>query len=125
MNSDIDEWQYQSNVFLVRHATSEFNLVFQCLLENNATVEEIVKEGSDIKYRDCSLADVGIKEWEEMLKSIKDLNVYTVFISPLLRSVQTAYHLFKGHPKFESIRFVIVPKAREALIAMDDILKFD
>ena len=38
-----------------------------------------------------------------------------MFISPLRRAMQTAYHTFKEHPNFKSIRFIIVPLLREIM----------
>lgn len=35
--------------------------------------------------------------------------------------MQTAYHIFKNHPDFDKIKFIIVPKMKEGLKACSDI----
>jgi hypothetical protein len=37
------------------------------------------------------------------------------------RTMETAYHLFKNHPDFNDIKFIIVPKAKEGIKASSDI----
>ena len=120
MNSTIEELANNSQVFLLRHATTDINLVTQRLASSNASKEECVAEWFNAKYRDWGLADVGIEECEKASDIAKSLTIHTVFVSPLIRSIQTAYHLFKDHPNFDSIKFVIVPKAREEFLCTDD-----
>ena len=120
MNSTIEELANNSQVFLLRHATTDINLVTQRLASSNASKEEYVAEWFNVKYRDWGLADVGIEECEKTSDIAKSLTIHTVFVSPLIRSIQTAYHLFKDHPNFASIKFVIVPKAREEFLSTDD-----
>ena len=36
-----------------------------------------------------------------------------IVVSPLRRTLQTAYHLFKDHPNFNNIKVVINPDVRE------------
>jgi phosphohistidine phosphatase SixA len=60
---------------------------------------------------------LGLKECEEGQKEANSLKVHTVFVSPLRRALQTAYHLFKNHPNFSNIKFIIVPKAKEGIKA--------
>lgn len=45
----------------------------------------------------------------------------TVFVSPLLRAVETAYYMFEDHPNFENIQFVIHPDLRENIMTAGDI----
>jgi hypothetical protein len=44
-----------------------------------------------------------------------------VLVSPLRRALQTAYLLFKDHPYFRSIRFVVNPDLREVMHTVCDI----
>ena len=44
-----------------------------------------------------------------------------VWISPLRRAIETAYHMFKDHPNFEKIKFKIKPYLREKIRVCGDI----
>ena len=76
----------------------------------------------DKELLDCPLSDLGIKQCEEASSTASRLsNVSTVFISPLRRALQTAYLLFKNHPKFDSIKFIVHPQLRENMHTVCDV----
>jgi hypothetical protein len=37
------------------------------------------------------------------------------------RTIQSTYHMFKDHPNFDSIKFVLSPNAHETLLAVADL----
>lgn len=45
----------------------------------------------------------------------------TVYLSPLRRSIQTAYFAFRDAPNFSSIKFILHPDLGESLGNADDI----
>jgi broad specificity phosphatase PhoE len=47
--------------------------------------------------------------------------VRTVFVSPLRRALQTAYLVFRRHPNFGNIRFIVHPLLRENMHTVCDI----
>ena len=47
--------------------------------------------------------------------------MHTIFISPLRRALTTAYLLFREHPDFERINFVVEPLMRERMHTTCDI----
>ena len=49
------------------------------------------------------------------------MKIRAVFVSPYRRTLQTAYHVLKTHPDFNSISFIVIPKLREQLYGMADI----
>ena len=49
------------------------------------------------------------------------INLKTVFVSPLRRALQTSYLLFKDHPNFKNIKFVIHPDLREIVHTVCDV----
>lgn len=49
------------------------------------------------------------------------LKIHTIFVSPLRRTLETAFHVYKTHPNFENIRFIILPLIRESLNTSSDI----
>lgn len=73
------------------------------------------------KNRDCNLADKGLQQCENLQDVANELNVHTVFVSPMKRALLTAYHVFRNHPNFDSIKFVVVPQMREKLKSVWDI----
>ena len=43
------------------------------------------------------------------------LNIKVVFVSPMRSALETAYILFKDHPNFNSIKFIMLPHLRPPL----------
>ena len=48
-------------------------------------------------------------------------NLSHVFVSPLRRALETAYYLFKNHPNFLNIIFILDPDIREHLNSSCDV----
>jgi hypothetical protein len=48
---------------------------------------------------------------------VAEIDFGVVLISPLRRTIESAYHMFKQHPDFDQIKFVLMPTARENLTA--------
>ena len=113
--------QIERPVLLVRHAKSEINFAYTDAHDKGASYDEIKNIISDRKYRDCELSQEGLEQCAKEAKLINSINVHTVFISPLRRALQTAVNLFKNHPNFESIKFILLPAAREAIEGADDL----
>ena len=67
---------------------------------------------ANIKLYDARLSPAGIIQATEC-----DISQFegtkTVFVSPLRRCLETAYFIFKRHPDFEKINFVIEPLLME------------
>ena len=57
---------------------------------------------------------------QEAGKHIKDTQFHTVFVSPMYRAIQTALEIFKEHPDFVNIKFVVHPLMRERLHVSSD-----
>jgi hypothetical protein len=45
----------------------------------------------------------------------------TVFVSPLRRTIETAYYMFREHPNFETMTFVLNPTLREKITVSGDV----
>jgi broad specificity phosphatase PhoE len=68
------------------------------------------------------LSELGVQQCDEASKLAGQLvNLKTIFVSPLRRALQTAYLLFKEHPNFLSLRFVVHPLLRENMHTVCDI----
>ena len=49
------------------------------------------------------------------------LKVEYVMVSPMRRAIETAYHTFKSHPNFSSIKFILCPYMKEAIDTACDV----
>jgi hypothetical protein len=66
--------------------------------------------------RDSVLSRRGIKQSEAGQEIANQLNITRVYLSPFRRCVETTYHMFKAHPNFEQIQFILAPQLRETLL---------
>ena len=64
---------------------------------------------------DAGLTSKGIEEAVEKQNYANQIDFTLVYVSPMRRTIQTAYFLFKEHPAFDKIKFVLAPLARETL----------
>lgn len=109
-----------SQIILQRHGESESNAEYFAMVEKYGSQEDIPediyhKNRFDSPYRDTRLSDVGKQQCQEAQGIANQLNIHTVFVSPLRRAVETAYLVYKDHPNFENIKFIILPSMREIL----------
>ena len=75
----------------------------------------------DMYYLDSPLNKAGIQQCKES-EAIKVLpNLEVVFVSPLRRALETAYFMFKDHPNFKTIQFVVHPHIREPISMPSDL----
>ena len=99
---------------MIRHAQSRANVILKDLGEN-----PLIGQIQDSMYVkdiiDCDLSQKGIEECQIAAHHAKQINFHTVWISPLRRTLHTAYHIFKNHPNFAKIRFKVEPLLREKL----------
>ena len=98
-----------SPVILLRHAESKHNEASRNLKARECTLEERANERASVKHRDGPITKLGKNQCKEASNVTNELNVEVVLISPMRRTLQTAYHVFKKHPNF-NIRSLIVNK---------------
>ena len=94
-------------VILLRHAESMHNETSNGIKSREHTQEERLKDWIDKEHRDSPLNAVGIQQCEEASEVMNELNVGIVLISPMRRALETAYHIFKNHPNFDMIKFLM------------------
>ena len=87
------------------------------------TDEDLLRVKTNIEFQDSSITQLGITECEAAAEIAKTLKVEIVLVSPMVRALETAYHVFKNHPNFNNIEFIVVPKLKEWLGAVVDIPK--
>ena len=116
----------KSKTILIRHANSTFNYRWHAvekeIEEGQATSEKFLEIIKDTVLLDCPLSDLGIIQCQEAQPLANSLiGIKTVLISPLRRALQTAYLVFKDHPNFQSIKFIVHPMLRENMHTVCDI----
>ncbi|CAI2375142.1 unnamed protein product [Moneuplotes crassus] len=117
---DIENIQKSSKVILVRHANTVFNLEHDTFIAEHGYARDVLKIQYDEKHRDTPLSEFGIQQAKNASKYAKDLDVDLVLISPLKRTIQTAYYLLRNHPNKEKINYVIHPGIREHLVGVSE-----
>lgn len=63
----------------------------------------------------------GFDQCDKAEEAAKELSIHTIYVSPLRRALQTVHEIFKNHPDFDRINFVLMPKLREHLHSSNDI----
>jgi broad specificity phosphatase PhoE len=85
------------------------------------TVDNTFISGQFTDLIDTPLTELGIQQCSDKQAIANELDFEIVLISPMRRTIQTAYYMFKEHPNFDSIRFILVPNAHETLCAISDL----
>ena len=70
---------------------------------------------------DAPLSELGVSQCEAVNSSEIVPNLTHVIVSPLNRALMTAYLLFKKHPNFGNIRFIVDPDVKEHLHTACDV----
>jgi broad specificity phosphatase PhoE len=104
---------YDNKVFIIRHAQSEAN-VFEA------------EHGPVAAHKAHALIDPplttkGVQEAIAQQKLTNTIDFTRVYVSPMRRAIQTAYYMFREHPNFDKIEFVLAPLVREVLLGADGI----
>jgi len=104
------------NLYLVRHAQSEYNLA-----QLKAVQSEVESKTEDLTVKfdkgliDCPISELGQKQVLEAGVKLKDVNVKLVITSPLRRCLQTTHGIFKDHKN--KPRVVVWPVVKEMLLS--------
>jgi len=102
-------------VLVIRHAQSIHNAARKAAFRT----ERAVEVQFDKQYKDSELSELGYKQCEDALDSVKDLKVAVVFTSPLRRAMETAKQLFGNHPNKPKIE--VLPEIREGFTDAGDV----
>lgn len=111
-----------STLCLIRHGTTEFNVICQDILKNHGPDSEefrALKKRKDLI--DPPLNNIGLVQCETGKGYINEVNFKVVYVSPMYRCLMTALHLFKEHPQKDKITFVVLPVVKECLHLCNDI----
>ncbi|EWS72485.1 histidine phosphatase family (branch protein 1) (macronuclear) [Tetrahymena thermophila SB210] len=114
-----DEGYKESQILLIRHGFSEYNYSIDTYHrqhdQKNIHTEECRSIRLNVNDIDTPLHPIGIEQAKNSQKYVNDLDVHTVFISPLFRTLQTADLLFANHPQKHLIKYIVLPELSEGL----------
>ena len=111
-----------ASVILIRHGNSMFNKLFHELEGPGYVVHPSYFDiYSKLSILDSPLSPLGISQCMKASSLASMVNVGIVYISPLRRAIETAYFMFKDHPNFKNIKFIIHPIIRENIMTAGDI----
>ena len=100
-------------VILLRHAESQSNQIRAEIASQDHTDDDVIRAKTFSECIDSSITTKGVKQCENASEVTSKLNVGVVLVSPMKRALETAYHMFKNHPNFKKIEFIVVPKLKE------------
>jgi len=105
------------NLYLVRHAQSEYNLAQLKAIQSE--VESKEEEDLSVKFDtnliDCPISELGQQQALEANKKLQDVNVTLVITSPLRRCLQTTQGIFKDHKNKPKV--IVWPVVKEMLLS--------
>jgi hypothetical protein len=106
---------------LIRHAVTEFNMEFAKIGGAHGFESQ---EYRALKIRkdliDPCLKLEGVGQCEAAQEHANHINVKYVMVSPMLRTCETAIHIFKSHPNKKNIQFIVLPSIKEGLNLCND-----
>ncbi|CAI2370931.1 unnamed protein product [Moneuplotes crassus] len=97
------------------HCTIRRRLCCRKVAEGLKILLSIKKNALNLELRDCDLSEEGLQQTRELREQVNELDVKIVLVSPMRRTLKTAYEVLCEHPKFEEIKFIVVPEIREVL----------
>lgn len=109
------ETSTKGQVIYIRHGTTDFNKALAAEPQN----KEILK--LDESFLDCPLSEEGRKDAESVKETVENINIKYVFVSPLLRCLETAEIVLNGHKDAGEIEVFIHPYIAEIVSACHDI----
>ena len=130
--SDIDTYGFQIEApvqrtsdtavfYFVRHGMSMYNYrAAKCKQLHGEDSPEFHANMKDPTLFDPDLHPLGVAQAEFNAPKVHALNCRYVLVSPMQRAMQTAIHMFKGHPNLSNIRFVVEPMVHEIMHTTND-----
>jgi len=112
IQGDLDQYKFM----LVRHALSEynFNIVKAYATTTHVNELDLCLKAHRINKEsfDCQLHQLGVLQAKSCQKVYNEIEFKAVFVSPMRRTLQTAYYLFETHPDRQNIKFIVLPMLR-------------
>lgn len=107
----IYEKNLESKIIFIRHGETDYN-------------KYLKSKGKSIKYDknyiDSPLNSQGEKQTATASKKFDNINIETIFVSPLYRCLQTAFLLFKNHKNKKNIVIYVHPLLTEVVSGVNN-----
>lgn len=103
------------DIYMIRHAQSLFNAADDGELKEYKFPDPL----KDPALIDPPLSPKGVSQCLTCNYHLPRLKY--VLVSPMRRTLETAYLLFRNHSNYESIRFIVVPDLREGMAYSCDV----
>jgi len=107
-----NQFHLNEKVYILRHAQSRFNAAEGGVLSG---YDKTKNPHWDIDLMDAQISDVGYQQTQDAADSYLLPNLGIVFVSPMRRALQTCYYVFKDHPNWDNIKFIVEPNIIEFL----------
>ena len=101
----------KGKIIFIRHGETNYNIDF---------AKKGVKIKSDLKYIDGHLNSTGERQAINASKKYQLLDTEDVYVSPLYRTLETAYLLFKNHPNKKNIKMHVHPLLTEVVSSVNN-----
>lgn len=92
-------------IVLIRHGETLKNALKTKLDVNNINL---------LQFIDVPINDKGMQQTKNISKVINELNIESVYVSPLYRTLQTAFFLLQNHPQKNKIKVIVHPLLLES-----------
>ena len=100
----------EGKFIFIRHGETDYNINFN----KNPKIKY------DIKYLDGHLNLTGQKQAEKASENFKNLNIELIYVSPLYRTLESAFLIFKNHPNKNNIKMIVHPLLTEVISSMNN-----
>ena len=101
----------EGKIIFIRHGETDYN-------------KDLSKKGPkikyDINYLDGHLNLNGQKQAEKASELFKNLDIEAIYVSPLYRTLESAFTIFKDHPKKSNIQLIVHPLLTEVVSSMNN-----
>ena len=101
----------EGKIIFIRHGETDYN-------------KDLNKKGAkikyDITYLDGHLNLNGQKQAEKASELFKNLDIEAIYVSPLYRTLESAFIIFKNHPKKSKIKLIVHPLLTEVISSMNN-----
>lgn len=113
----IPEKLYENNTngkfLFIRHGQTYFN--------KGMSEKGLLSVKADPNLLDSELTNEGIEKGKDKSKFYEQFNIEQIYVSPLYRTLQSAYYLFRNHPQKDNIIIKVHPLCIEITNAVHDI----
>lgn len=119
MSIEVPKILYEKNIngkfLFVRHGKTFYNK----RKEIEGTSDHFKAEPTLINAHLC---EDGINQAKELQNTFNNIEIEEIYVSPLYRTLQTAYYIFENHPNRENIIIKIHPLITEIIASCHDII---